>query len=330
MGNKNKSIIFASTESATLPIEQRTRAGLLFYMKTEYSKPALDIAAIIERLKAKGLSIIDEKEALRKLGIVSYFRIAAYLRPMEEDKETHRFKAGSTLENAFALYEFDTKLRQLIFAAIQEIEIALRAKVIRHFSLAYGPFWFLDARLSVNERLFAQNLSSIDRELERSREEFIKAHFKKYEKPAFPPAWKTLELASLGTVSKLYYNFSDRKVKKSIAREFNLPNHKILESWMRSIASLRNCCAHHARIWNRNLSATPQMTGKIRGSWIKQTDIAPNRLYAVLCCMAYWMDSINGKKHFVDDLKNLIAQYVMVDVRAMGFPTDWEKEPLWK
>ena len=267
---------------------------------------------------------------MRKLGIVSYFRIAAYLRPMEDDKDTHHFKPGSTLDNAFALYEFDTKLRQLIFAAIQEIEIALRAKVIQHFSLTYGPFWFMDVNLSANERLFAQNLSAIDRELERSREDFIKAHFKKYIRPAFPPAWKTLELASLGTLSKLYYNFSDKKVKKAIAREFNLPNHEILESWMRSIASLRNCCAHHARIWNRSLSATPQMTGKIRGSWISHTDIDSNRLYAVLCCTAYWMESINGKSHFVSGLKNLIAKYPMVDVAAMGFPASWENEPLWK
>ncbi len=299
-------------------------------METEYSKPALTLADIIERLKSNGLDIHDESEALRKLGVVSYFRIAAYLRPMEDDKETHHFKLGSTLENAFALYEFDTKLRQLIFAAIQEIEIALRAKVIQHFSLAYGPFWFMDVNLSANERLFAQNLLAIDRELERSREDFIKAHFKKYIKPAFPPAWKTLELASLGTLSKLYYNFSDKKVKKAIAREFNLPNHEILESWMRSIASLRNCCAHHARIWNRSLSATPQMTGKIRGNWINHTDIDSNRLYAVLCCTAYWMESINGKSHFVSGLKNLIAKYPMVDVAAMGFPAGWENEPLWK
>ena len=299
-------------------------------METEYSKPALTLADIIERLKSNGLDIHDESEALRKLGVVSYFRIAAYLRPMEDDKETHHFKLGSTLENAFALYEFDTKLRQLIFAAIQEIEIALRAKVIQHFSLAYGPFWFMDVNLSANERLFAQNLLAIDRELEHSREDFIKAHFKKYIKPAFPPAWKTLELASLGTLSKLYYNFSDKKVKKAIAREFNLPNHEILESWMRSIASLRNCCAHHARIWNRSLSATPQMTGKIRGNWINHTDIDSNRLYAVLCCTAYWMESINGKSHFVSGLKNLIAKYPMVDVAAMGFPAGWENEPLWK
>jgi len=39
------------------------------------------------------------------LGEVSYFRFAAYLRPMEADKQTHQFKPGSTFENAVALYE---------------------------------------------------------------------------------------------------------------------------------------------------------------------------------------------------------------------------------
>ena len=165
-------------------------------MNKEYSKPALNTFAIIEKLKANGLIIIDEKEAQRKLGLVSYFRIASYLRPMEEDKESHYFKAGSTLENAFALYEFDTRLRQLVFSAIQEIEIALRTKIIQHFSLKYGPFWFMDVNLSENERLFVQNLSSIDRELDRSREDFIKEHYKKYKKPTFPPAWKTLEMST--------------------------------------------------------------------------------------------------------------------------------------
>lgn len=29
-------------------------------------------------------------------------------------------------------------------------------------------------------------------------------------------------------------------------------------------------------------------------------------------------------------LIQLLDQYPMVDVKAMGFPDDWENEPLWK
>jgi len=68
---------------------------------------------------------------------------------------------------------------------------------------------------------FIPNSQSAFRKVQRSKEEFIKEHFIKYDKPEFPPAWKTLELASFGTLSKLYYNFADNKVKKRVAREFN-------------------------------------------------------------------------------------------------------------
>lgn len=57
-------------------------------------------------------------------------------------------------------------------------------------------------------------MNSVDRELQRSKEDFIKEHRRNYDKPVFPPAWKTLELASFGTLSKLYYNFSDKKLKE--------------------------------------------------------------------------------------------------------------------
>ena len=82
------------------------------------------------------------------------------------------------------------------------------------YSLAHGPFWFFDTSLADDEHKFIENMNSIDRELQRSKEDFIKEHRRNYDKPVFPPAWKTLELASFGTLSKLYYNFSDKKLKE--------------------------------------------------------------------------------------------------------------------
>ena len=94
--------IFAPTESATLPVDQRTRAGLLFYdmMCNIYTKQPLSIDDQIAKLRQQGLIIANEDTARKVLGEVSYFRFAAYLRPMEADKKTHKFKPGSTFENA--------------------------------------------------------------------------------------------------------------------------------------------------------------------------------------------------------------------------------------
>lgn len=295
-----------------------------------YTKQPISIADQISKLKSQGLIIADPNKAEKILGEVSYFRFAAYLRPMEANKQTHQFKPNSSFENAVALYEFDNALRQLLFAAIQRIEVALRAKIIQHFSMQHGAFWFMQINLHENEHRFLENLNALDREVQRSKEEFIKEHFIKYDKPEFPPAWKTLELASFGTLSKLYYNFADNKVKKRVAREFNFPQHETLESWMRSLAALRNHCAHHARLWNRFLNATPQMNVNLRGAWITNTQIDANKLYAVLCCVAYWLGSMGYGNEFKKSLSQLLQQYPSVDAAAMGFPKGWQQEPLWR
>lgn len=323
--------IFVSTESATLPVRSANQGGSFAFMAMVriYAKRPLSIVDQIALLKSRGLQFDNEIAAAKLLSEVSYFRFVQYLRPMEADKALHSFKPNSKFEDAVALYDFDTQLRSLIFEAIQGIEIALRTKVNYEFSMHHGAFWFYDTSLADDEHKFIENMNAIDRELQRSKEDFIKEHKEKYDKPVFPPSWKTLELASFGTLSKLYYNCNDTKTKKRIARQFNIPQHEVLESWMRSLTVLRNCCAHHSRIWNRRLTNAPQMRASMRGAWINTTGIDGNKLYAITCCIAYWLDSMGRGDAFKTKLKNLLKTYPSVDAAAMGFPSDWTTHPLW-
>ena len=300
-GKVNPSLKKADVQNAD---ETFLYCGLLLFMGTLrlYTKQALSISEQIELLKSRGLNIADSSKAVKFLGEVSYFRFVQYLRPMEEDKTTHQFKPNSRFEDAVALYNFDIELRDLMFKAVQRLEIALRTKIIQEFSLAHGPFWFFDTSLADDEHKFIENMNSIDRELQRCKEDFIKEHRRNYDKPIFPPAWKTLELASFGTLSKLYYNFGDKKLKKRVARQFNLPQHEVLESWMRSVTVLRNCCAHHSRLWNRYLSNAPQMNASLRGAWVNIEGVDANKVYAIACCIAYWLDSMGYGLDFKNEL----------------------------
>ena len=137
-------------------------------------------------------------------------------------------------------------------------------------------------------------------------------------------------VVSFGVLSKMYYNFSDIKVKKNVARSLDLPQHKILESWAASLAALRNCCAHHARMWNRNYPVTPAIPAKLKNAWISHTAVADNKLYIQLCCIAYLLNNIRPGNAFTRTLKDLIAAYPNVDTTAMGFPSDWKTEALWQ
>lgn len=329
-GEEKTSYFFSDRVHRASCLAQRTSVELLFYIGMKYSKQPLTIEQQISLLKDRGLSIIDEAAAQKVLGSISYFRLANYFRPMETDKQNHQFKPGATFKNAVRLYDFDAPLRELVFKAIARIEIALRTKMIHHFSLAHGAFWFADESLSKEERLFQENIGSVERELHRTKEEFIKDHFKKYDSPPFPPAWKTLEVVSFSVLSKMYYNFSDIKVKKNVARSFDLPQHKILKSWAASLAALRNCCAHHARMWNWNYPVTPAILAKLKNAWISHTAVADNKLYIQLCCIAYLLNNIRPGNAFTRTLKDLITAYPNVDVEAMGFPPDWKSEALWQ
>ena len=295
----------------------------------DYNKPALNITDQLAALQLRGLTVNDTAKAEQFLNNVSYFRFAAYLRIFEQPDDT--FRTGSTFEQVATLYTFDVELRKLLFGAIQRIEIALRSRVIHQFSLAHGPFWFLDASLAIDKRNFAENLATLQRELERSKEEFIREHTVKYGTTNFPPAWKMLELASFGCLTRLYRNFADTPAKKRIARSFGVAKYEYLESWMVAVNVLRNHCAHHARVWNRNLPNRPQLPPVMRLAWVNVQGIAPTSLYAILCCIAYWLNGIDAQNTFAADLRVLLSKYPTVDVAAMGFPGEnWGSEPLWR
>ncbi len=281
-------------------------------------------------LKQRGLVVSDDVAALKTLSFISYFRLACYFRPMEADKQTHVFNNGTTLEQVMALYNFDTDLRDIVFGATRRIEVAFRTRINHYFSRNHSPFWFTQVDLATDGHLFAENLSIIDREIQRSKEEFIKEHFARYDKPTFPPAWKTLEVVSFGTLSKLFGNFAEKNDKKAVALDFGLPQHEFLISWMESLTVLRNRCAHHSRIWNRRYALKPQMPKVLAGrKWLTDFSFPPDKLYPQLCCIAYLLDSIDAQNTFAADIKKLLAKSPTVSPVAMGFVQNWSQEPLW-
>lgn len=60
------------------------------------------------------------------------------------------------------------------------------------------------------------------------------------------------------------------------------------------IAVLRNCCAYHARIWNRRFSMIPQIPQTMQSAWIENMDFDNTKLYPLLCCVVYWLNAISS------------------------------------
>lgn len=140
----------------------------------------------------------------------------------------------------------------------------------------------------------------------------------------------TMPVISMGTLSKLYSNFSDASAKHAVAREFGLNHHKFLRSWLECLAVLRNCCAHHSRLSNRVFPVKPKMPERMPNTWIANFSFREQTLYPQLCYVAYWLNAITSGNTFIANFKQLLAKYPSVNTRLLGFPCNWEQEPLWR
>lgn len=303
-----------------------------------FNKPPTTIQQQIDLLKNRGLTITNETLAAAYLSNISYYRLGEYWYVMQSDKEQHIFKPNSNFNDVVSLYNFDAELRILLFDVIEKIEISLRTKLTYLLSHEFDPWWFCKSDLFNDSMQFSRTLAKIEEEITRARSKdvTIKSHFKKHKDDLrFPPSWKSLEQVSFGNLSKLYGNLKNTlKVKDTVAIEFGAVNHTYLPSWLQSIAQIRNFCAHHSRLWNRNLPGTVKLLPKPPNPWIVEEINVPKqhefqKLYVHMCLMKYLLNIIQPNNTFTCKLDTLFKKYSNVDPNALGMKPDWQKEPLW-
>ncbi len=282
----------------------------------------------INNLKNRGLFIRNEKKAIDYLTNIGYFRLTAYFYPLlAKPKSKHVFKSGSDFEMALNMYKFDRKLRMIIFNEIEKIEIAIRATITDIISHEFNDvFWITDPRYFDNLKRFKKTLQRIENEIKKSNEEFI-LHFKDEYSNPYPPAWMIVEILPLGTLCKVFTNLKDYAVRKKVAQRFGIQQ-SVFHSWILTVAGLRNMCCHHSRIWNKKLTIHPIVPKKTTYPFVGDTSDL-GRMYCRLCIVKYFISSIVPNNKFTTKLKDLLNNYLNIDTKAMGFPADWQNEPLW-
>lgn len=300
-------------------------------------KKAFTLEEQVKQLQERGLEIKHPRIAEKYLINISYYRLGEYWYVMQSDKENHIFKPNSKFEDVIALYNFDAELRLLLFDVIEKIEISLRTKLIYYLSHEIDPWWFQNFELFNDSKALVKTLSNLEEEIARTKDVSIKNHHKKHKDDGrFPPVWKSLEQTSFGALSKLYGNLKNTiSAKDSIAKEFGAVNHTYLPSWLQSIAQIRNFCAHHSRLWNRNLPGTVKLLSKPPNPWITDINNIPkqhefSKLYIHMCLMKYMLNTIIPKNEFGNRLEALLNKYPNVDPNVLGIKPNWQDEPLWK
>lgn len=312
---------------------------------TEFNKPALSVDAQLATLRERGLHIGDESQARHVLANISYYRFSAYARPFYlRGDETHRFATGISFDDVLEVYVFDRELRLLLLDAIERLEVALRAQVANTLAEHHGPHGYLNANIfndSYNHNWLLGKLE--DACHERNAEVFLVHYREKYvNAPPQPPIWMAVELLTFKEVSNLFSNFRQAKDTQSIELHFGL-KFPVLKSWFRSLSDLRNHCAHHARVWNREFGSRPEIPKRTPLNWPRLPETIPTsaqrsgqtldprrRLYLQLVVIQCLMSVVSPGSHWAARLVKLLERYPRISRSHMGFVPGWESELLWR
>jgi len=296
----------------------------------KYNKLPITIPEQVEKLKVRGLKFDNETKAQNYLYNISYYRLRAYTYPFQDNsKDGQPFNVDVSFEQIIELYVFDRKLRLLIFDSIEKIEIALRTQIIYHFALRNGSHWQLKPELYRDPMRFANHLDSLQKEIDRSNETFIDHYKNKYTNPTEPPSWMSLEVSSMGLLSKNFQILKKSPEKLAVTSHFGLRDVSIIENWILCFSTLRNICAHHGRVWNRRLIQIKLPTHPT-DTFLKNKSIYTNKLYATLSCIEFVLKQISPRSTLSERLKELMKTCPLAQAKEMGFPKNWLDEELWK
>ena len=270
----------------------------------------------IQILKEKGIVIHDEEECINFLKQVGYYRFSAYYLPYR-NTETKELFCNLDFQKIKKIYEFDRELRNLVFSAIETIEIHLRTQLAYYHAHKYGPEGYRSAKFynkNHNHAEFSHRLSGCI--AENSKTLVVKHHIEKYDGRF--PIWVIIEFFSMGMLSHFYRGF-ETKDKKEFAKLLYDTNYKNLESWFRCLTDLRNRCAHYSRIYYWVFPATPKMP-------LDTSYIPSRRLFAQIYMLKLmYPSSDNWNKNFLKPLIKLIEKYKpFISLKHLDFPYRWK------
>jgi abortive infection bacteriophage resistance protein len=299
-------------------------------MKQPFNKPALTFEQQLDLLIERGLACTDRARAVEHLTHINYYRLSAYFLPFTVDRATHAFLPETSFDDVLNLYVFDRELRLLVLDAIERVEVSVRTGWAYTLAHRYGPHAQLDKNLfkaSGHGWNHAQQLEKLTEETRKSHETFVTHHQNKYAEP-LPPLWAVAEVMTFGELSKWYDNLKSSADRNVVAHRYDMDEAN-LTSFLHHLSTVRNICAHHARLWNREFTFAFRLPRKRPQALAASLNLDSRRIYNTLSTLAWIMDCISPHHHWKARLRELLTRH-SVNVKAMGFPKGWQALPVWQ
>lgn len=330
-----------------------------------YTKHPLAVPDVIAKLQAQGLVIGDVNKASALLGRVNYFRFRGYLHPyldlinIPAAPAPKNFKAGATFEQASEMYRFDEGLKKLIFNLMPDIEVALRTVLDSTMCQSAGHgFWYLEPQWFYSKkhpnRIINSLSSSFCDSSEKYAQHFQKTYFNNISGiyKHLPPFWVLFELSTIGQLYEFYANLDEAAANfpissptlpcntvldKMAKNRMGADKYKDLRTWVKMLRAIRNICAHHGRLWNKNILAPNGITHKVSIPFptVNPGSSAPktNTVYASLIVLHLMSKKLGIFDGIKDGLLALLAAHPEANkpahLFAMGIPANWHQDTVW-
>lgn len=297
----------------------------------KYSKPALTREQQADLLISRGM-LGDRDHIISQLSVVNYYRLSGYWHTFRL-LPAHDFSPNTTFDKVWTRYVFDRRLRLCVMDALERLEVNFRGQLAYHFAHEFNcPFAYADDPAALpNLRSDRRNrfLTMLADDLSSSKEVFVE-HFRSQYGNDHPymPVWVATEIMTFGHVLTMYQG-APNSIKKSIAAPLGIHD-GVLGSWLLSLNTIRNICAHHSRLWNRKLGTMPMIPNRKNDpDWHIPVTVSNDRVFGVLTILKYCLDRIAPQSSWSERLFDLLDSYPEIPLKSMGFPVAWRTCPIW-
>jgi abortive infection bacteriophage resistance protein len=347
----------------------------------KYTKRAQSPDDLVQGLIDRGMAVEDRTRAITELARFGYHHLGGYRyvfrRMLPEEQQRPDLKQfrdelyipGSSFDAVIRLAEFDAGLREVCLAGVLDLERRIRTAVAdvvgRRNPFAHLHPKFLNSRVcSTPVRRGPRSESSRDQptqtkfEAWKSRythavkdarsEDFVIHHQKKYGEDL--PIWSTMEVLQMGSLP-YFIELIRKDDQNEISNMFGITRGTVLTTWLRSMADLRNICAHSSRLFNRSAKRPivvrqhdyyGRLLGHLESLPDEQDDEITPRIstYRQLALLNFMLTSHPGHSDFstrlttqletMDSIRLMDSETPFLSPeRDIGFPIDWRTLDLW-
>lgn len=315
---------------------------------TMSDKPFMRYDQMIDKLRdEKKLTISEgtEDETIALLKKYSYFSLVSGYKNLFKTPDG-TYIEGTTINDIVALYEFDDKLRNIFFRAIQIVEKHIKSLLSYAFVNQFGeeqsnymsPLNYDSlpgSKYEINRQAEIKKLIStfVGVVTPPSDHKYISHQWNKHKNV---PLWVSVKALTFGNISKMY-SLCYPSVQSEVAKEFADVTAGTMAGMLDMLTRVRNVCAHNERLYDfavknsRSIQDMPvHATLGIAKSAAGLYNQGKCDLFAALICLRYLLDQ-GDFQEVVDSinlaLTDLHEQTKMIHANkmlsCMGFPENW-------